>query len=186
MKKQCKSAAVAAMFLAAGVAAYAQQAPAANAASPLYGELAYAPVKIKDEGASLGTSKNVRGILGYELHPNLAVEALASFGVSDGHITVQGVRVDTGVDHMYGLYVKPKLTLTSDLELFGRVGYVRSKLSVRAEGHHDFDSESDASYGLGLAYRINDRLSAVVDYTRYYDKDNLKLQGLSAGLRWKF
>ncbi len=37
MKKQCKSVAIAAMFLAAGAAAHARQASAAKAASPVYG-----------------------------------------------------------------------------------------------------------------------------------------------------
>ncbi len=143
-------------------------------------------MKIKDDGDDLGSSKNLRGILGYELHPNLAVEGLLSVGVSDGHATIQGIREDTRVDHVMGLYLKPKLAVTPGLEVFGRVGYARAKTTNSLLGMSESVSSSDMSYGVGLAYRINDRLSAVVDYTLYSNKDNTKLQGLSAGLRWGF
>ncbi len=58
--------------------------------------------------------------------------------------------------------------------------------SLRLTGTTESESASDASYGFGASYRINERWSAVVDYMRYYDKDGFRLQGLSAGVRLKF
>lgn len=172
------------VLLAMGVSAHAQtQTPA----TPWYGELAYAPVKIKEAGLPDGTAKNLRGILGYELHPNVALEGLLSLGVGDASVTVDGDPVDTRVNRVVGLYVKPKVAVSQDIELFARLGYARTKVtSTSSTGDSGSGSESDVSYGLGAAYRINDRWSAVVDYMRYSDKDGVRLQGLSAGLRLRF
>jgi opacity protein-like surface antigen len=172
------------VLLAMGVSAHAQTQTPAN---PWYGELAYAPVKIKEAGATDGTAKNLRGILGYELHPNVALEGLLSLGVGDASVTVNGDPVDTRVNRVVGLYVKPKVAVSQDIELFARLGYARTKItSTSSTGDSGSGSESDMSYGLGAAYRINDRWSAVVDYMRYHDKDGVRLQGLSAGLRLRF
>jgi opacity protein-like surface antigen len=171
------------VLLAAGASVHAQTQTPAN---PWYGELAYAPVKIQSEGLSDSTSKNLRGIIGYELRPNVALEGLLSLGVADGSVTVGGLRIDTSVDRVVGLYVKPKFSVSQDIEVFARLGYARIKLTDSVMGVSFTESASDASYGLGAAYRINDKWSAVVDYMRYYDKDGVRLQGLSAGLRLRF
>ena len=173
------------VLLAMGVSAHAQTQKPAN---PWYGELAYAPVKIKEAGVTDGTAKNLRGILGYELHPNVALEGLLSLGVGDASVTVDGDLVDTRVNRVVGLYVKPKVAVSQDIELFARLGYVRTKVTstLAATGEAESESASDVSYGFGASYRINDRWSAVVDYMRYYDKDGVRLQGLSAGLRLRF
>ncbi len=173
------------VFLAAGASVHAQTQKPAN---PWYGELAYAPVKIKQVDATDGTAKNLRGIVGYELHPNVAIEGLLSLGVEDAASTVSGDLTDTRVDRVVGLYLKPKVAVSQDIELFARLGYVRTKVtsSLRLTGTTESESASDASYGFGASYRINERWSAVVDYMRYYDKDGFRLQGLSAGVRLKF
>jgi hypothetical protein len=108
--------------------------------------------------------------------------------VGDASVTVSGDPTDTRVNRVVGLYLKPKVAVSQDIELFARLGYVRTKVtsSLRLTGTTESESASDVSYGFGAAYRINDRWSAVVDYMRYYDKDGVRLQGLAAGLRLKF
>lgn len=154
---------------------------------PLYGELGYAPVKISFAGYSI-TPKVLRGMLGYEVNPNLAVEGMLGLGVSDGSTTVSGVRVTGEVDHMIGLYLKPKVTVTPELELFARAGIVRNKVtaSVPAAVWTGSDTQSDVSYGLGLAYSINKTTSLVVDCMSYYSKDGVKGNGVTVGVGFKF
>jgi hypothetical protein len=64
--------ATAAASLLLGVAAHAQQAPAAG---PLYGELGYSWAQIHGNGVK-ATPGAIRGIIGYDVHPNLAVEGM--------------------------------------------------------------------------------------------------------------
>lgn len=184
MKKHVKGLSIL-VLLAAGASVHAQTQTPAN---PWYGELAYAPVKIKQVDATDGSAKNLRGIVGYELHPNVALEGLLSLGVGDASATVSGDPTDTRVNRVVGLYVKPKVAVSQDIELFARLGYVRTKVTstLTATGAAESESASDVSYGFGASYRINDRWSAVVDYMRYYEKDGFRMQGLSAGLRLRF
>jgi ABC-type transporter MlaC component len=58
-----------------------------------YGELAYSATTVKENanGSSLKATPSVlRGIVGYEINPYLAVEGMASFGLIDSAITVNG------------------------------------------------------------------------------------------------
>ena len=89
-------------LLVTGAAAQAQQAPSA-----LYGELALAPIQMKGDSDS-GTSKNLRGIIGYELHPNVAIEGMVSFGVKSGSLTILGERIETSVDHAMACTSSPR------------------------------------------------------------------------------
>jgi opacity protein-like surface antigen len=173
------------VLLAAGASVHAQSQTPAN---PWYGELAYAPVQIKQDGKTDGTAKNLRGVVGYELHPNVALEGLLSLGVKDASVTDADGPVDTRVNRVVGLYVKPKVAVSQDIELFARLGYARTKVTstLTATGDAESESASDVSYGLGASYRINDSWSAVVDYMRYSEKHGMRLQGWAVGLRLKF
>ncbi len=183
--KKCVNGLSILVLLAAGASVHAQTQKPVN---PWYGELAYAPVKIKQVDVTGSTAKNLRGIVGYELHPHVALEGLLSLGVGDASATVSGDPVDTRVDRVVGLYVKPKLAVSQDIELFARLGYARTKVTstLTATGEAESESVSDVSYGLGASYRINERWSAVVDYMHYSEKYGTRLQGWAVGLRLKF
>src|SRR5688572_3945380 len=82
----------------------------AQTPSPLYGEVGYYFLKIKAEGESISLGA-LRGILGYDLHPNSAVEGMLAFGVRDEKesVVVNGMTVSSklGVQSAFGIYVKP-------------------------------------------------------------------------------
>jgi len=149
-------------------------------------------LKIKGEGLSI-KPKALRGIVGYEFHPNLAVEGMLAFGVSDGSTDVDAgipVNLSMKVEHAYGIYVKPKFDVTPQFEVFGRLGYAETKLkaTVSALGMSASDSSSDGdfSYGLGVAYRFDPRMSVGLDYMRNYNKDGVKIDGVTLSLGYRF
>lgn len=182
MKNRFKFLCVAMLVASAG--AHAQTtAPSGG----LYGELGVTSVKYSYAGYSI-TPKVLRGVLGYELHPNVAIEGMVGLGVSDGSTTFSGVKLVGEVDHMMGLYVKPKVAVSPDLELFARVGFMRSKVTGSAPsfGVTGSATESDASYGLGARYSFSKTTALVVDYMSYYSKDGEKANGLTIGLGFKF
>ena len=163
------------------------------AQAQIYGEVGYVSTTIKDtnEGFTIKASPTaIRGMLGYELNPNLAVEGMAAFGLSDASIKVNGQSipgVNFTIDHAVGIYLKPKLKLNDAVEIFGRVGYARVKgtVSVPAEGSES-NTESSASYGAGLSYAINPKLSLNADYMQYLSKGGTKINGFAFGLGFKF
>ena len=165
--------AAAAASLLVGVAAHAQQAPAT---SPLYGELGYSWTQIHGNGFK-ATPGAVRGILGYDLHPNVAVEGMLEGGT--------GTDTDNGVSaklkSSYGVFVKPKYDF-GNTEVFARVGFARTNLALSTGDV----SSNDFAYGVGVKYNVTPRVNVGVDYTRLADKNGVKADGVTLGLGYRF
>ncbi|HZY19694.1 MAG TPA: porin family protein [Ramlibacter sp.] len=194
--------AAASTLLVLGTAAQAQQARAT--AGGAYAELGYTQLKLSsDEGGGDLRPGALRGIAGYELHPNVAVEGMLAFGVRDDEVrasesTAFGPVTATGevkLRHAYGIYVKPKFNVTDSLEVFGRLGYTRAKFKTRvtvsvptlgSASEEDSDAEGGASTGLGANYRFTQNLSVGIDYMRYFKKDGVKVDGVTVGLGYRF
>lgn len=171
--------AASALLVSTGVQAQASKS------SPWYGELGYTSLKITDTGLSLKPAA-VRGILGYGFHPNFALEGMLAVGARNDNSTISGVNVETKVQRAFGLYLKPRYSVTSDLELFARVGYADTKIKISGGGFSASDSDSDLSYGVGLSYKVTPMASLGIDYMSYYDKDGTKGNGFTLGIGFSF
>lgn len=177
-----KKFAITAAIALASVAAQAQ----------IYGEVGYTAITAKnatDGEVGKASPSALRGFLGYELNPNLAVEGMAAFGMSDATVKFNGVAGDEKleIDNAVGLYLKPKLKLNDDVEIFGRVGFASVKYTLSGPS---FASEtyrdSGFSYGAGLSYAINPSTSLNADYMQYFSKDGIKVNGFTVGVGFKF
>ena len=169
------SAIVAAALLSAG-AAQAQTATA----NPFYGEVGYTFIKLKADGASIKPGL-IRTIVGYELHPNVALEGMFAFGASDD--TVDGVKYK--VTRSVGLFVTPKYAF-DQFEVFGRLGYADSKIKASEAGVSASDSDGSFAYGLGAKYNFDKSFYGAVDYMRYYKKDDVKADGFTLSVGYRF
>ena len=171
MQFAIKTAAIAALTLAA-----------AGAQAQIYGELGYSALDIEGSGTSVNLGA-LSGIIGYDLHPNLAVEGMLAFGVNDDKIG--GAKVE--LEHSYGLFAKPRIMLSPNFELFGRLGYVESKLKASAPGYRSLtDTDGDWAYGLGGNYYFDRNSYLSINYLRFYDKDNVKGDGVTVGVGMRF
>lgn len=173
-----------ALILALSACGIAQAQTAAP--SPFYGEIGYTALdaEVFDVDFDIGA---VRGIVGYEVHPNLAVEAMLGLGAGSDSVTGGGETVKLKLEHSYGVYLKPKVRVAEGLELFGRVGYARTKLKAQAVGHgSETDSDNDVSYGLGMSYQFTKSIYGSVDYMHYYHQDDVKLEGFSLAVGYRF
>lgn len=176
MKRLVIAAAAASAFLSLGTAQAQQLQPQ----SPFYGELGYSFQR--HEGPGFQTNPQaLRGIAGYNFHPNLAVEGMAAFGTNDDS--------DNGVTsklrHQYGVFVKPKYAF-NNVEVFGRVGWVQSKLRTTSAAGTVNDGDGDFAWGLGANYNVNPRTYVGVDYLRSYDKGSNKVDGVTIGVGFRF
>lgn len=167
-------AAAAASLLLGVAAAHAQQPPAA---SPVYGELGYSWTQIHGNGFK-ATPGAVRGIVGYNLHPNLAVEGMLEGGT--GHDADNGVSAK--LKSSYGLFVKPKYDI-GNTELFARVGWARTNLNLSTTGD---TSSNNLAYGVGAKYNVTPRVNVGLDYTRLADKNGMKVDGVTLGVGYNF
>lgn len=168
-------------------------ASAFSAQAQTYGEIGYTGVtyKEKSDGVELKASPSaIRGILGYELNSNLAIEGLLAVGVGDSKGKVNGQSItglELGVTNVVGIYLKPKVKLSNDFEIFGRFGYASSKAEISLEGvGSESVSENSFSYGAGFNYAINTNVSLNIDYMQYVNKDGAKGSGYTLGVGYKF
>lgn len=175
---------LAACALLATGGAQAQSRPKADD-TPFYGEIGYSALTYK-EPIGQAHPKSVRLLGGYELNPNLAVEAQVLLNAKEGKTTIDGVENKAKVDNTWGLFLKPKVMVMPDLELFGRAGFARSQRTVSGPGFSSKDSGNSFAYGLGAAYAISDKVSLSLDYMSYYDRKDIQIKGPTLGLGIKF
>ena len=164
---------------------------AMGANAQMYGEVTYGSVDIKGEvpGITLKSSPNIFGLtLGYDVHPNFAVEGVAAFNGGTDGIKVNGIAIDAKakVSSSYGLFVKPKIMASERFELFGRLGVARSKLTLSSGGISESESDTDFAYGLGVNYYFSKNAYGTVNYMKFYDDDGLKANGFNFGIGYKF
>jgi opacity protein-like surface antigen len=171
------------------IATVAVSATAAQA--QLYGEVGYTSLTAKaTSGANkIEASPSVLGAtIGYDVHKNVAVEGMFVFGLSDDTVKFNGASIPAQlkVDTSYGIFLKPKAMLTESFEVFGRLGYMDSKITASGAGLSASESDSGFAYGFGANYYFSKTTYLTVSYLNAYDKDDTKIDGVTFGLGMKF
>lgn len=165
---------------ALGVAAAGAQAQG------LYAEVGYSGLKAKANGFSVKPD-GLRFMLGYEYNDYLAAEGMLGLGLNDDSVNTGPTTVTAELKNSYGLFVKPKLKLGNDFEVFARLGWARSKMSASStSGASGSQSATDFAYGVGVSYQVNKSWSVNADYMNYFSKDGLKVNGYTLGVGMKF
>ena len=165
---------------------------ASMAQAQWYGEIGVTPLTVKStvEGNTLKSKPSMLGVvLGYEAHPNLAIEGMAGTNIDADSISLNGVEVPgtrLKIKHAYGFFLKPKVMLTPEVELFGRLGWVENKSSGQVNGYSLTDTDNDTAYGLGMNYYFNKTTYGSLSYTQFYDKQNTRTRGATLSVGMKF
>jgi hypothetical protein len=148
--------------------------------SGYYGEIGYTPLSIDGKGVKYKPDV-VRFVFGKDLNSNLSIEGMYLTTVSKD--TYNGT---TASYSGYGLYLKPKMELTNDTEVFARVGYARSESKESGAGFSSSGSGSDLSYGIGIQTKFTKEVYGQLDYINYYDKDSVKIKGFTVSMGTRF
>ena len=146
---------------------------AAQADDNMYAEVGVVPMKFSVGGGSVTPTVAVAR-WGYDFTKNLGAEVTLA-------TTLKGVTRNGEtfkVDNAVGAYLKARTGVDAggNVELFAKVGVVRTQLSVS-----DYGSASDNSfsYAAGLQYHFSKRFYGQIDYASYYSKDGLNATGPS-------
>jgi opacity protein-like surface antigen len=148
-------------------------------AQSLYGELGFGALTYKEPGLKLKPGM-VRGLLGYQISPNVSAEGMLGVGANTD--TVAGSGASLKVNNMVGAFVKAQANVTTSFAIYGRLGGAYTKLRIRGAS----DSGSSVAYGLGVSYDISKNLYLNADYMNYYDRNNQKIDGYTLGLGLRF
>jgi opacity protein-like surface antigen len=155
----------------------------------MYGELCYTFLNMHAQGATFSPGA-LRGIFGYDFHPSFAVEGMLGGNVANdsGTVTINGITTSTSakMDYMYGIWVKPKY-LYNQAELFARLGWAHTKLELSPAGFSSrSESHDDFAWGLGANFRFNPNAYVGLDWMRYSNQSDKRVDGwtLSVGWHW--
>jgi opacity protein-like surface antigen len=171
---------------------------AIGAQAQVYGELGYTSLSTKelvtkpklDDLNTRTSPKAIRGIVGYELTPNITVEGMIAIGMGNVDVDDKGKTIPLAtykVQNILGLYIKPKFKVVGGLEVFVRAGLARTQREFDIPKYDPIsDNELNFSYGAGLRYSINPTASLNVDYMQYLNKVGLEINGLTVGIGMKF
>lgn len=158
-----------------------------------YGEIGYLVTDVKeDRGDGLEASPDgFRAIFGYEVDPNMAIEAMAVFGADDANIKINGLPTTPNtkleIRNSMGIYIKPKYKINNKTEIFARVGFARVKGAVSVPGLASRSlSDNGLSYGAGIGFSLNKSTSVNFDYMQYLNKDEIQVNGFTVGLGLRF
>lgn len=166
---------MAALFVASTTMVHAQSQRAMG--NGYYGEIGYSPTNLTGPG---GDSKPdaLRFLIGYDVHPNLGVEALYSTTVTKE----SRVGYDASIS-AFGLLLKPKMALTPSTDIFARVGAIRADITASTRGSR---TGTDFAYGLGIQTKLSDSIYGQLDFMHSYDRDNVSAKGYTISIGKRF
>jgi outer membrane autotransporter protein len=153
----------------------------APAQTPWYGELGYMWLTVKTDPGFKANPQAVRGVIGYNFHPYFAAEGMAAFGTSSDS--------DRGVDiklrNSYGIFAKPKYDF-GNVEVFARLGWEHHRVRASGSGIRADESDSGFAWGAGANYNFNPRTYVGVDYLRLRKQNDVKIDGVTVNLGYRF
>lgn len=117
---------------------------------------------------------------GYQINQSFAIEANYR-RLSDFDASFSGANVNLKTEQM-GLSAIAGLPLSTNLSLYGRLGYNRIDLKASGPLGVREDDESGVLYGAGLSYAFSPAVSARLEVQRPASD----LTNISAGLAFKF
>jgi hypothetical protein len=148
--------------------------------SGYYGEVGYTPLSFGDSDITF-KPKLARFIVGKDIHENLSIEGVYATTISKD--SQQGVESSAGG---YGIYLKPKMEVSKDTEIFARLGWVKTELKLARAGVSASDSDSDVGYGFGVQTKFTKDIYGQVDYMNYYKKDGVTAKGFTFSIGTRF
>jgi opacity protein-like surface antigen len=183
MKKMIRFLSVTAVLATAAAAAQAQ----------VYVEGSVAALTAKESSNGIQTQSkpsNFSGLVGYNVHPNVDVEGYLGLGAGKANTTENGK--DNGeefkVKSSFGVFVKPKVMVSPELEVFGRLGFLENKFESNVKNSQTTTTSTNGSFafGVGANYYFDKRTYVTGSYMNYNNKDGFKVNGLSIGVGYKF
>lgn len=127
---------------------------------------------------------------GIRYNPYVAAELRMGMGLGDDSVNVAGTAVEVELKQLLGAYLQLGIPLSENVYPYVLLGasHVKATASVAERmGRVTASEERDSvSYGFGVALDLGDELSVRLESTRYTDKDNLEMDGLSMGFSREF
>jgi outer membrane autotransporter protein len=178
------------LALAAAMACTGAFAQQKSASESMYIELGFASAQYNfDAVSNLSNANHLNITLGKNLSENFSVEGIFATGMNDSTSTAPGYTVNAKLSSSYGLYVKPKTSITNSIEAFARVGFFSASPSITVPTDTTQNQSikgTSASYGLGASMKIAKNVYGNLDWMQIYKKDGVDIKGFGLSVGYKF
>ncbi len=152
----------------------------------LYAGLNYTFMNLDFDGedADVGTLSGKVGVMANEY---IGFEARAGFGVNDDNINLApGINGDVEVNNFFGGYATFNMVNESPVTPYAVIGFTRTEVEVDTAFGSESDDDSDFSYGAGINFEMAQNVSGNLEYMRYYDDDDVTVDGIGLGVQFNF
>jgi hypothetical protein len=164
-------------------------AAAATAQAQVYVEGSVTGLTAKESSLGFKSKPSAfSGLVGYNVHPNVDVEGFLALGAGESDMTFNGVNSGSKlkVKSSFGVFVKPKVMVSNEMEVFARVGYLENKFKTSGQNLDTRITDGSVAFGVGANYYFDKRTYVTGSYMNYNNKDGFKVNGLSIGVGYKF
>ncbi len=164
-----------------------------SSCAQMYVELGGSSVDYKNTfaGGHIETRQHISNVLvGREIARNWSAELMTGLlKISDDPVYLNGTEIKNlsiKFGNTYGFYLKKQQAVSEHISLFVRAGYASVKGSANYQGMSDSIAKDGTSYGLGVAYQINEEKHVNLNYFSFLEKDDLRIKvfGLHYGQRF--
>jgi len=144
---------------------------------PLNFDIGYSKLHYKESG---GPPKDDIDHVKFAVSRN-DFEALLSFNVRSAKGTYRGFSYEVTVPYILGLYYKPEIHLGAGIDLFARVGITHASAEVKGTNSSlkVKSSGNDLGFGLGMSMLSTKNTKVTLDYTSYYNRSGVAINGFS-------
>jgi opacity protein-like surface antigen len=163
--------------------------PAVASDPGFYWGINYTQVDYKESGFPTVSPSAVVFKLGKEFSSIIAMEGRFGTGLSDDSMNISGVDLALDIDNVYGVYLKGMLP-NKPLTPYGLIGVTKGKLTFTASvpgfSYSESHSDSGLSYGVGIDFHIGQNAAINLEYAQLLKGTGFKINGMSAGVMFRF
>tara|TARA_R110002049_G_scaffold280642_1_gene459965 strand:+ start:155 stop:709 length:555 start_codon:yes stop_codon:yes gene_type:complete len=128
----------------------------------------------------------VSGRLGTFITENFSVEGRLGFGLVGDDVDITGTNVDVDLNYIFGVYARAGLPVNENIYPYVLLGYSRGEVEASAGSFSVEEAESDVSFGFGVDFKLNDKLTLNAEYVNLIDKDDVEVSGFNLGASVSF
>lgn len=138
-----------------------------------YSEAAFAD----DDFAEVNLTSLV-GRIGSQFHTNFSAELRLGSSIKDD------TALETEVDlaSLYGAYIRAGVPVTQSIYPYAIAGYTRSSFDYSNVLGDSSESETDASFGIGVDLRLTDKVLANLEFMNYIDENGAEVNAYQLGI----
>jgi opacity protein-like surface antigen len=168
--------------LTLGLSAFA----AAHAEWGPYAGISASQLRYQKDGFPTAEPTTLALRIGNQFNRYFAVEARLGAGISNSTISAHGTPLTLTVDHLYGIYAKGIIPVTSWFAPYGMVGATHASLTTSTGVFKSSVAGGDISYGLGADFAVSRKISLNLEAARLSSGRGSKVDAVSLDIAYKF